>query len=131
MSNDDVLIISVQKEHVDNMRSGKKRMELRKTRPRRISFPARCLIYETKAHGGAGAVVGEFVLDEIVAIDMLKLKIPAEACVDLAFALRYAGKKRVLHGWMMRDVEFYDKPVLVTRYTKRAPQSWQFIREVA
>lgn len=129
--NEDLIIISVQKEHVDNMRSGKKRMELRKTRPRNISFPARCLIYETKARGGAGAVVGEFLLDEFAEIDMLKLKIPAAACVDLAFALRYAGKKRVLHGWVMRDVEFYDKPVSVTRYAKRAPQSWQFIREAA
>ncbi|MFR1531980.1 MAG: hypothetical protein ACLSUU_06235 [Christensenellales bacterium] len=124
------LIISVQKEHVDNMRSGKKRIELRKTRPRHVSFPARCLLYETKADGGAGAVVGEFNIDNIEEIDMLKLKVPAAACVDLDFALRYAAGRRMLYGWVMRDVVFYGKAIPVTRYARRAPQSWQFVKEV-
>lgn len=58
------VLISIQKPHTDNIRALLKKIEVRKNKPT-IPTPFPALIYETKAKGGCGKVIGEFVCDRI------------------------------------------------------------------
>ena len=69
------VLISIQPKWCELIVSGKKTVEVRKTRPK-IDTPFKCYIYETKAlykpngsnyfFNGEGKVIGEFVCDEII-----------------------------------------------------------------
>lgn len=54
------ILWSIRKPHTDNIKSGKKWDEIRKRIPKDLSPLVPNYIYETKANGGCGKVVGEF-----------------------------------------------------------------------
>lgn len=64
---DNCILLSIRKNWAAAILSGEKRLEIRKCAPsynpnteKRAEYPLRVVMYETKAHGGAGAVVGFF-----------------------------------------------------------------------
>lgn len=64
---DNCILLSIRKDWAAAILSSKKKMEIRKRVPsynpnteKRAEYPLRVVMYETKAHGGAGAVVGFF-----------------------------------------------------------------------
>lgn len=64
---DNCILLSICKNWAAAILSGEKRLEIRKCAPsynpnteKRAEYPLRVVMYETKAHGGAGAVVGFF-----------------------------------------------------------------------
>lgn len=110
--------------------SGKKKIEVRKTRPK-IETPFKCYIYETKARSdmptfvdedghvlytGRGQVIGEFVCDRIdeysydycdgVDIDDDTI---LETALDREDINIYA-KGKTLYGWHISNLKIYDKP---------------------
>lgn len=54
------ILWSIRKPHTDNIKSGKKWDEIRKRIPKDLSPLVPNYIYETKANGGCGKVIGEF-----------------------------------------------------------------------
>ena len=124
------VLISIQPKWCELIASGKKTIEVRKTRPK-IETPFKCYIYMTATKerckfweyitayqnskgevlNGSQKVIGEFVCDEII-----EDKRGENADVFSKFALlsldeqkKYGGNKP-LHGWHISDLKIYDKP---------------------
>ena len=114
------VLISIHPEWCDLIASGKKTIEVRKTRPK-IETPFKCYIYETKARSdmptfidedghvlytGRGQVIGEFVCDCVYE----NMSYDCEAsCVSVSELKEYANCKP-LYGWHISDLKIYDKP---------------------
>lgn len=129
------VLISIQPKWVELITSGKKNIEVRKTRPS-IETPFKCYIYETKglcdtptfmdeeghcSYRGRGQVIGEFVcgriyklhhvVHQVYGIDMSEKDVPdnLETCLTVGEIYTYGNGKR-LYGWHISDLEIYDTP---------------------
>lgn len=128
------VLISIRPKWCELIASGKKRIELRKTRPK-IDTPFRCYIYETRGYervgnenlnciiggNGRGKVIGEFVCDEIKRIDVpypaywheldksIIDSVLGGTCLSLAQIHDYLGH-RGGYGWHISDLKVYDEP---------------------
>ena len=133
------VLISIQPKWCELIASGKKTVEVRKTRPK-IKTPFKCYIYETQGRTetpfvdedghvifkGRGQVIGEFVCDEIIGTCLWRLagktglcakrtekekNLPDNACLTLEEIERYAGSVgRGIYGWHISDLVIYDEP---------------------
>lgn len=126
------VLISIRPKWCDLIASGRKTIEVRRTRPK-IETPFKCYIYETKARSdmptfvdedghvlytGCGQVIGEFVCDGIDeysygydycdGIDIDDDTI-LETAIDREDINIYANGK-TLFGWHISNLEIYDKP---------------------
>ena len=146
------VLISIQPKWCELIASGKKTIEVRKSRPK-IDGPFRCYIYMTKGkwykdyknknHYGYGKVIGEFICDEIInAIDIGGNDFYTKSCMNLEEWLKYTDNhKGEMWCWHISDLVIYDKPkelseFVVERYPcltrlKRPPQSWCYIDHIA
>lgn len=131
-------MISIQPKWCELIASGKKTVEVRKTRPK-IDTPFKCYIYQTKMHWvysllqelglyatarrlalGTGKVIGEFVCDKIICLEEDDLlfgldeisdsQIEAYSCLSLDELFTYKGNKEFIYGWHISDLVIYDKP---------------------
>lgn len=120
------VLISIQPKWCELIASGKKTVEVRKTRPR-IAMPFKCYIYMTAGDAvypvtingapytcsnvGGMCVIGEFVCDKIItAEEGCYVNIPiAESQVDAFDLMDYADGKPV-YGWHISDLVIYDEP---------------------
>lgn len=134
------VLISIQPKWCELIASGKKTIEVRKTRPK-IDTPFKCYIYETKGktdlptfideegheiYQGRGQVIGEFVCDWIESTPLWRLKgntgflakrtereekLPQMACLSLDEIYRYIlNENKPIYGWHIKDLVIYDKP---------------------
>lgn len=123
------VLISIRPEWCDLIASGKKTIEVRKTRPK-IETPFMCYIYCTqsgkykdgksvkniwlnrgtdKRFIGNGKVIGEFICRGIMQpFDSLRL-MAKESCLTEEELLTYSNGK-TLYGWRIADLKIYDKP---------------------
>lgn len=121
------VLISIRKEHNKNIFDGTKRFEGRKTLPTIIPLgnhidntmpyapsddDVTCYVYEPKAGGGCGKVVGWFICDFAQSFHpaLANMKMVANAlCVTENFAKQYFNRDR---SYMLRVCvpERYDKP---------------------
>ena len=131
------VLISIHPKWCELIASGKKTVEVRKTRPK-IETPFKCYIYETKGkckdmltrrdsngekvftyNNGIGRVIGEFVCDRIyktriipefkeIGYDLNDYEIK-ETCITRE-QLRAYGKDKHLYGWHISNLKIYDKP---------------------
>ena len=123
------VLMSIQPKWCELIASGKKTVEVRKTRPK-IDVPFKCYIYCT--HNGStakeknrnnytdlsGKVIGEFVCDsitefyptmELKQLNSLHFQMCDKSCVNMADLYNYANGK-MLYGWHISDLVIYDKP---------------------
>ena len=111
---------SISRPHTDNIKNGNKWDEIRKRIPKELTSETVNYIYETKANGGCGKVIGEFkvqnktyIYAEIVnGVNHLfntAFIMPALSDEEL-FTYLYDGKKN--DGWALRisNLKIYDKP---------------------
>lgn len=158
MSN--AVLISIHPRWCERIASGEKNVEVRKTRPK-INTPFRCYIYETRGRTdtpwmdedghivfrGRGAVIGEFVCDEVKRIDIpfpaywpdLDKSVLDGTCLSLTEIHDYLGH-RSGYGWHISDLKVYDEPkelkqfqiptTFPARRVRQAPQSWCYVEEV-
>lgn len=156
----EAVLISIRPEWCELIAIGKKTVEVRKTRPK-IDTPFRCYIYETRGRTdtpwmdedghmvfrGRGAVIGEFVCDEVKRIDIpfpaywpdLDKSVLDGTCLSLPEIHNYLGH-RSGYGWHISDLKIYDEPkplkqfqiptTFPARRVRQAPQSWCYIEEV-
>lgn len=125
------VLISVKPKWCELIASGKKTIEVRKTRPK-IGTPFKCYIYCTKEksendviYAGAcgdrgkwnGKVIGEYVCDGIIPMSI-------KYCNPEGLALKE-------FGWHISDLVIYDEPRELSDFgLKRAPQSWCYVKEL-
>lgn len=135
------VLISIRPKWCELIASGKKTIEVRKSRPK-IETPFKCYIYCTKPsfeyedfialdNGrfiyGGGKVIGEFVCDRIFPIEPLKKKPPnlggkrieeysklgyRDCLTDEDFT-KYVGlhNGKTMCGWHISDLVIYDEPM--------------------
>ena len=132
------VLISIRPEWCELIASGKKTIEVRKTRPT-IETPFKCYIYETKAQSnmptfvdedghvlytGRGQVIGEFVcnmvdivasirtpcMDYITVNDKWNTHFSDISCLNADELGKYLGFNKDGYGWHISDLKIYDKP---------------------
>ena len=98
-----------------------KNIEVRKNRPKQ-NTPFPCYIYETKAKGGCGKVIGEFVCDEV---DTYSYDYCDGVDIDddsLLYTMlerdeiNYYAKGKTSYGWHISDLKIYDKPKELSKF---------------
>lgn len=130
------ILISIKPKWCELIASGKKTVEVRKTRPK-IDAPFKCYIYCTKDKGvsfwtgkryayaddrshnlfdvcGNGKVIGEFVCDAIYDCRDVSRD---NTCITVAEWLKYTkGHKGEVYGWHISDIAIYDKPKVLNEF---------------
>ena len=122
------VLISIQPIWCELIASGKKTVEVRKTRPK-IDTPFKCYIYCTKDKHGwfdflkkerlDGKVIGEFVCDAIVADKTFghDTLFKTSACMSDADIAAYCLNKE-MYGWHISDIVIYDEPKELSEFRK-------------
>ena len=143
------VLISIQPKWCELIASGKKTVEVRKTKPK-LGTPFKVYIYQTKhrEHNGPtysdGKVIGEFVCNAIIShCEMANADLAEiQGRIKREKLLEYANGKE-LYGWHISDLVIYEKPrslgeIRGLRKTKfgmepvtltRPPQSWCYVME--
>lgn len=119
------VLLSIAPRWCELIASGKKTVEVRKTRPK-IETPFKCYIYMTKDIRfntfhvfNAGKVIGEFVCDSVGEAWLQKYHGlhgwltswgKEQDCLTGQEMSEYAGKRDALFGWHISDLVIYDKP---------------------
>ncbi len=124
----------IKPQYCELIASGKKTIEVRKTRPK-LQTPFKVYIYMTKSRlvgdrkaykdRMAGKVIGEYVCDDIVELEYDELEecyifkdcycgyildeILSNSCLSYDEICKY-GKGKTLYGWHISDLKIYDKP---------------------
>ena len=142
------VLISIQPKWCELIASGKKTIEVRKTAPK-FDKPFKVYIYETKdkkydgigvhwengrdfIHNG-GKVIGEFICDDLLAIENLKSSFRVKedregegrltnmtataSCMWFSDMKAYLGDKDGW-GWGISELKIYDKPRLLSEFQK-------------
>lgn len=148
------VLASIHPTYCELIAVGKKKVEIRKTMPKRLPLPFRVFIYETQGatetpmadedghltFTGRGAVIGEFTCTGFCkALDFPEVfaRHPCfyswalvNACVDQDEALKYANGKP-LYGWIIEDVKIYERPRSLGNMgfpgVHAPPQSWRYV----
>ena len=124
------VLISIQPKWCELIASGKKTIEVRKTKPK-LETPFKCYIYETRAktdrptmldfgvldYHGRGKVIGEFVCDTYV-VDKTYGHDPlfnGAACMSEVDAAWYCVNKE-MYGWHISDLVIYDEPKRISYF---------------
>lgn len=118
------VMLSIKPKHCGLIVSGKKRIEVRKTRPK-IETPFKCFIYECLGkrlyndyfdYEGCGKVIGEFVCDGIILMADSGVYFASitdydvtSCCLNYRELHKYGNGKN-LYGWHISDLVIYDKP---------------------
>lgn len=130
------VLISIQPKWCELIASGKKTVEVRKTKPK-LETPFKVYIYETRNGGhscrnckenaktcysyapkgvgcfnGRGKVIGEFVCDRIIPSFLNNNDgwFVELGCLSKEEIDEYQGDKPILYGWLISDLVIYDKP---------------------
>lgn len=137
-------LYSINRPHTDNIKSGLKLWEIRKTKPN-IPVPFPAFIYETKRNGGCGKVIGEFICDEIITIKPLTehytfgffsclydYDIDDDRILETCLTqedLKDYGKGKPLYGLHISGLKIYDKPNEINEFKKAGfmtEEEWLF-----
>ena len=132
------VLISIQPKWCELIASGKKTIEVRKTKPK-IDVPFKVYIYETKGkkqyfsqplpipyNEGKGKVIGEFVCDEIFPIRVFENGTIKDynchaidrSCVPYDDIVNYIGNGCMGCGWHISDLVIYDKPKELSEFSR-------------
>lgn len=137
----EAVLISIQPRWCELIASGKKTVEVRKTKPK-LETPFKVYIYCTKAKVGkshqydafgvngkpvecGGKVVAEFVCDSIECFTTdyrmnreQTERISRLSCVDMCDLAEYEYNSPCLYGWHISKLKIYDKPKPLNHFWK-------------
>ena len=144
------VLISIQPKWCKLIASGKKTVEVRKTKPK-LETPFKVYIYCTKdntdivpsriwwkmdktgfQHILNGMVIGEFVCDEIFPIRVFEngsiqdyvCHSMGRSCVPYDDIANYIGYDRTGYGWHISNLVIYDKPRELQDFTRIVGKWW-------
>jgi predicted transcriptional regulator len=132
------VLISIQPKWCELIATGKKTVEVRKTRPK-IETPFKCYIYCTKGEtiylprdifGNKalnGKVIGEFVCDRITEYECSsdgfgELATTCGTCLTYDEIINYCNGND-LYGWHISDLVIYDKPRALSGFKRACPDN--------
>lgn len=133
------VLISIQPKWCELITSGKKTVEVRKTKPK-LETPFKVYIYETlgktkwcnickddcerpypncACHEGWGKVIGEFVCDRIIDSFLNNNDgwFVEWGCLTQKEIDEYQGDKAILYGWHISKLKIYDKPKELSEFS--------------
>ena len=140
------VLISIKPKWCELIASGKKTIEVRKTKPK-LDTPFKCYIYETKGrteiptfidkdgheiYQGRGHVIGEFVCDKIYEIgydyfhpvgyevsmgEISREELYKKSCLSFN-QIDYYLNAELGYGWHISDLVIYDKPKELREFCK-------------
>lgn len=132
------VLLSIKPKYCELIASGKKNIEVRKTRPK-LETPFKCYIYCTKEFYRkgdgyfqgkyCGKVIGEFICNEIQEIKAdnlvaLYFNNPFnETCVTDLEMRKYANGKN-LFLWYISNLAIYDEPKEMSEFKKYNRECW-------
>lgn len=134
------VLISIRPKWCDLIASGKKTVEVRKTKPNAI-LPLKCYIYQTLPKSGDwnerdGRIIGEFVCHNIYPVCAGYIH---GACLEYEEITNYLCENGHGWGWHISDLVIYDKPKELSEFYRwngwyheqleRPPQSWCYVEE--
>lgn len=132
-----VVLISVRPKWCENIASGEKTIEVRKTRPK-LKTPFKCYIYCTRGNdanrlrGAQGKIIGEFTCDAITRVNICGFWNDSgkqldnwlkETCLTSEELCNYLGEKAG-YGWHISNLKIYDTPRELSEFRKACPNSW-------
>ena len=126
------IIATIKPQHLDNIRSGKKHYELRKTVPN-VELPFRVLCCES---GSGGKIKCEFICDHVLGGQGWRLIKQDGTCLTTDQIRGYVGDG-YFYEWHISDMIDYcsTKGYRVRHISEcgltRPPQSWQYVKEDA
>lgn len=111
----EAILWSIRKPYTDYIIIGKKTIEVRKHIPKRLTPCSVNLIYETKANGGCGKVIGEFKCSKVEEIKMpanISKDFMQASCLNGNEIIKYLGDDfyKNFYGLHITDLKIYDKP---------------------
>lgn len=134
------ILLPIHHIHDERILSGEKDLEIRKTAPSGGNYPYIIYMYETKGHGGAGAVVGFFKCSCILKTnafgsglhasegDAIRTEFMRRACLSLDELAAYA-RGDDLYGLVVSTPIRFPRPRPLSDFgIDRAPQSWCYLR---
>lgn len=133
------VILSIRKEWARLILSGDKTLEIRKTKPNycaftisKATYPLRVFLYESKANGGRGMIVGwvdyEGVQEIPADADAETVRATAaRACLRVQDFDTYR-RGRTVYAWRLGEPHKIEPLGLMRFGIDRAPQSWQWLR---
>ena len=112
------ILIAVNKEHLDNILDGVKKIEWRKKPlPLGLAYG-----YETKNKGGCGMVTGEFEVVENIKFnlhgDTYRPEWLAKGCVPYEFLVEYANGAEYLYANIIGKAKRYAKPKALSEFKR-------------
>ena len=123
------ILLSLHAKYWDLIKSGKKTIEIRKTKPRIVQMPFRVIVYVT---GGIG-VVGKFDCDTITET-MHPVSLLDGSCLTEKELTDYAAGKPLV-GWHIKKdsvIEFETPfPLKMAVGLSTPPQSWCYLNKEA
>ena len=135
------VLISIQPKWCELIASGKKTIEVRKTRPK-METPFKVYVYMTKhkwifkllpfLKNRFAKVIGEFVCDDIIVDERGENAdvFSKYAQLSLVEQKKY-GANKPLFGWHISKLKIYDKPKELEEFKQtRPPQSWCYVEEL-
>ena len=140
------VLISIHPRWCEKIASGKKTIEIRKTRPK-LQPPFKCFIYCTMDHPYIsvscgeldklnyrtntvgrcnGKVIGEFVCDRIFPIDVYdngcikdwNFECMWQACLPYEGIAAYIGREKRGYGWHISNLKIYDTPKALSKFSR-------------
>ncbi len=133
------VLISIKPKYCELIASGKKTIEVRKTRPK-LETPFKCYIYCTKEFYRkgdgyfqgkyCGKVIGEFICDYIEKYESVESPIKGyveyqvtlqKLCEEMRLSINEFcsyGNGKPLYGWHISDLKIYDKPKDLSEFAK-------------
>lgn len=113
------VLYSTNRPHTDNIKSGRKLWEIRKSKPN-IPVPFPAFIYETKKKGGCGKVIGEMIIAGSWEIPVNKIPkwCIKDGWVSEEFLKEYANGKEYLYANVIHMAHRYDKPKEISEFYK-------------
>lgn len=139
------VLLSIKPEYCELILSGKKKIEIRKNRPK-LNTPFKCYIYQTKhkwiynifrsvgfkdlpnkLENALGKIIGEFICDKIEIFDVpypaysyeMRTDIQDLSCLGYFQLHKYANHKyRSLYAWHISNPIIYDKPKELSEFYK-------------
>lgn len=125
------VLISIKKRHLNNMLKGKKKWELRRTKPR-LEPPFRVLCCVS---GTCGSVEAAWICDKVVPLSYRDARhVAALGYVTIEEAGEYQ-RRGPLFGWHVQEGTLWDWKGLgiakhITDYGIRTPpQSWRYVED--
>ena len=116
------ILISIKKQWWDKIKTGQKKIELRKTAPKKLEGTCTCYVYVPEEK----AVCGQFVLQGVAPVQPSE-ELEQTSQVPIEKQIEYKGEG-TLYGWLIAMPAEYTCKFDLKKLlgVSRPPQSWQY-----